>query len=128
MESNEKRSRQSGHGRAVSVLKVKHSFPEIFHLRHGKISPGEEPGPPMTTSWRNWRKEIDRYLMFYARSTAKGLFQGETKCISSTSKHSDSLLNTYSTVEDWRNLGKMNLNEPGRQKLWRKDKYVNNNK
>ena len=47
----------------------------------------------------------------------EGSYQGETKCIPTTS--SDSLFNTHSTVEDWRNLGKMKLNEPGRQKLGR---------
>ena len=30
-----------------------------------------------------------------------------------------SLMHTHSIVGDWRNLGKMNLNEPGRQKLGR---------
>ena len=33
--------------------------------------------------------------------------------------NSDSLLNTHSTVEDCRNLAKMQLNGPGRQKLGR---------
>ena len=36
-----------------------------------------------------------------------------------TGTNSGSLLYTNSTVEDWRNLGKMKLNEPGRQKLGR---------
>ena len=48
----------------------------------------------------------------------KGSYQGETKCIpaSATSKNSDALFDTHSTV-DWRNLGEMKLNELGRQKL-----------
>ena len=32
------------------------------------------------------------------------------------SKNSDSQLTTHPAVADWRNLGKMKLNEPGRQK------------
>ena len=44
---------------------------------------------------------------------------GGKKCIPTESKHSDSLLNTHSNVEDLRNLGGMKLNEPGRQKLGR---------
>ena len=46
-------------------------------------------------------------------------YQGEIKCIPTTSEISDSLLSTHSTVEEWRNLEKMMLNEPGRQKLGR---------
>ena len=42
-------------------------------------------------------------LMFYTQSAAMG-HQGETKCIPTTRKHSDSLFNTHSTVEDGRNL------------------------
>ena len=55
--------------------------------------------------------------MFYGQSTCEGLYQGETKCIPTTSRptNSDSLLNTHSTVEDRRTLGKMKSNEPGRQ-------------
>ena len=58
-------------------------------------------------------------LDFYAQSTTKcHIRQGKTKCIPTPSKNSDSQLNTHSTIEDWRNLGKMKLlNEPGRQKL-----------
>ena len=37
--------------------------------------------------------------MFYAQSTAKGAYQGETKCIAT---HSDSLCMTHFTVEDLR--------------------------
>ena len=51
--------------------------------------------------------------MFYVKSTAKS-YLGETKCIPNTSTNSDSLLNTQSTVEDWRNVGKMKLNETGK--------------
>ena len=39
------------------------------------------------------------------------------QCISTKGTNSDSLLDTHSTVEDWRKLGKMKLIEPGRQKL-----------
>ena len=49
----------------------------------------------------------------------EGSYQGETKRIPTTSNNSDSLLNTQYTVGDWRNLGEMKLNEPGRQKLGR---------
>ena len=42
---------------------------------------------------------------------------GEAKCTPTTSKNSDSLLNTHSTIEEWRNLGKMKMNELGRQKF-----------
>ena len=52
----------------------------------------------------------------------EGSYEGETKCIPTTRAHSDSQLSTHSgisTVEDWRNVGKMKLNEPGRQKLGR---------
>ena len=45
--------------------------------------------------------------------------ESETKCIPTTSKRSDSLRNTLSTVADGRNLEKMKLNEPGRQKIGR---------
>ena len=44
---------------------------------------------------------------------------GETKCIPTTSKNSESLFNTHSTVDDRINLENMKLNEPGRQKLGR---------
>ena len=50
--------------------------------------------------------------MFFAQSTA---------CIPTTSKNFDSLLNTHSIVEDCRHLGKMKLNEPGRQKLGKQE-------
>ena len=50
--------------------------------------------------------------MFYAQSTEKG----ETKCIPTTSKNSDSLFKTNSTVEDNRISEKMKLNELGGQK------------
>ena len=45
--------------------------------------------------------------------------ESETKCIPTTSKRSDSLRNTLSTVDDGRNLEKMKLNEPERQKIGR---------
>ena len=60
-----------------------------------------------------------RYLVLCAQSTAKGHIRATKKCIPTTSTHYDSLLNTHSTVEDWRNLRKMKLNEPERQKLGR---------
>ena len=43
--------------------------------------------------------------MFYAQSTVKGYNQGKRKCIPTTSKKSDSLLNTHSTVEDLEKFG-----------------------
>ena len=49
----------------------------------------------------------------------EGSHHGETKCIPTTTTYSKSQLNTQSTVEYWRNSGKMKLNEPGRQKLGR---------
>ena len=61
--------------------------------------------------------------MFYAQSTAKDHIIGAKQNVAynstTTSKHSDSLLTTRSTVEDWRHVGKVKLNEPGRQKLGR---------
>ena len=47
------------------------------------------------------------------------LHQGETTCISATRTNSDSPLkfNTHSPVENWINLEKIKLNEPGKQKL-----------
>ena len=64
------------------------------------------------------RRKIDGYLMFYAQSTTKGHIRGKQNVfLYTTSKYSDSQLNTHSTVENLRNLGKMKLNEPGRQKL-----------
>ena len=44
-------------------------------------------------------------------------YQGETKCIPTTSKRFDSVLNAHYIVEDSRNVGEMKSNEPGRQKL-----------
>ena len=35
----------------------------------------------------------------------QGSYQGETKCIPTTSKHSDLLLDADSTLEDWKKLG-----------------------
>ena len=46
-----------------------------------------------------------------------GSYPVETKGIPTTSENSDSPFNTHSTVEDWRNWGEMESNEPGRQKL-----------
>ena len=46
-------------------------------------------------------------------------YQGKTKCTLTTSTHSDSLLDTRSTVEDFENLLTVKLNESGRQKLGR---------
>ena len=51
---------------------------------------------------------MDRYLMCYAQSVAKGHYQGETKRVPTTRENYDSPLGTHSTVE---------LNEPGRKKL-----------
>ena len=62
---------------------------------------------------------IDRYLMFYSQSTAKGHIKVKQNVFVPQEKHSDSLLNTHSIVEDWRNFGEMKLNELGRQKLGR---------
>ena len=65
---------------------------------------------------RERTKERDREsdLMFNVQSTAKS-HQGKTKCIPTTCTDSDSLLNTHSTVEDWRNLGKMEVEREGRR-------------
>ena len=35
--------------------------------------------------------------------------QGETKCIPTTNKNYDSLLNTHFTIEDWRQFAKTKL-------------------
>ena len=45
--------------------------------------------------------------MFYAQSIVKGHIRAKQKCIPTTSKNYDSLLNTQATVEDWINLGEM---------------------
>ena len=63
-------------------------------------------------------EEQDREILDDLRPVNReGSYQGETKSIPITSIHFDSLLNTHSTVEGWRNVGKMKLNQPGRQKL-----------
>ena len=41
-------------------------------------------------------------------------YQGETRCIPTTSKHSDSLFSTHDTVQDLTNLETIKLNEQGR--------------
>ena len=65
--------------------------------------------------WDGWI--LDYVLRPVSR---EGSYQGETKCIPTNSNNYDSLLNnTHSTVDDWRNLDKMKLNEPGRQRLAR---------
>ena len=57
---------------------------------------------------------IDRSVLDVLRPVNRERsYQGETKCIPTTSKILIDYLNTYSTVEGWRNLGKMKLNEPG---------------
>ena len=58
--------------------------------------------------------------MLYAQSTAMGYIRAKQYVFPTTSKNSDSLLNTHSIVEDFLKFGKMKLNEPGRQKL---DRY-----
>ena len=66
--------------------------------------------------WQDIDRTIDRYWCFMpSRSTAKG----KTKCIGTTCKNYDPLYMTLSTVEDWRSLGKMKLNESGGQRLGR---------
>ena len=60
---------------------------------------------------------MDRYLMFYVQSPAKGHnIRAKQNCFPTTSKNYDALLNTHFTIED---LEKLKLNEPGRQKLGR---------
>ena len=75
--------------------------------------------------------QTDRYMTDVLRPVNReGPYQGETTCISTiiiissiiiiiatTSTNCGSLFNAHSTVEDWGNLQKMKLNEPGRQKL-----------
>ena len=56
------------------------------------------------------------YVFTLPQVNREGSYQGEPKCIPTTSEKSDSLFNTHSTFEDYRNLGKMKLNEPGRKK------------
>ena len=55
--------------------------------------------------------------MFYAQSNAKGHIRVKQNVFLPQS--SDSILNTHFTVEGWRYLEKMKLNEPGKQKLGR---------
>ena len=57
---------------------------------------------------------LDRYLMFY-----EGSYQGETKCIPTTSKILIHYLKHIPLLKIWRNLENMKLNELGRQKLGR---------
>ena len=45
----------------------------------------------------------------------EGSHQGETKCVPTTSENCDN--NTHPTVQGWRTLGEMKLNELGRQKV-----------
>ena len=60
-------------------------------------------------------------MLFYAQSTAKGHIRAKQSVFLTTSTNPDSLLTTHPTVEDWRNLGKMKLNElEFRQKIGRK--------
>ena len=69
----------------------------------------------------------DRQILNVLRSVNRERsYQGQTKCIPTTSKNSDSLFSTHSTVEGWRHLEKMKLNEQTQQTLrwltfqWRK--------
>ena len=50
---------------------------------------------------------IDRYLMFYAQSASKGHIRKKLNVVVPQVK----ILKTHSTFEDWRNLGKIKLNE-----------------
>ena len=59
-------------------------------------------------------------MLFYAQLIAKGYIREKQNVFLPQVNISDSLLSTYSTVEDKRTLEKMKLNEPGRQKL---DRY-----
>ena len=49
----------------------------------------------------------------FTPSQSRKVISGRSKLYSYHKSNSDSLLNTHSTVEDWRNLEKMKLNEPG---------------
>ena len=63
-------------------------------------------------------KRIHIYILDLLRLVNReGSYQGETKCSPCTSKNSD----THSTVENWRNFGKMKLTEPARQKVGREE-------
>ena len=61
-----------------------------------------------------------RYLMCYAQSTAKGHIRVKQNVFL---PHVNILIHyltcIHSTVHNWRHLGKMRLNEPGRQTLGR---------
>ena len=54
-------------------------------------------------------------IMFHAQSTAKGHIRAKQNVFLLLIHYLGP--NTHSTVEDWRNLGKMKLNELGRQIL-----------
>ena len=64
----------------------------------------------------------DIYLMFHVQSAAKGHIRAKPNvCIPHVQIMIHYLLITHSTFEDWRYLGRMMLNEPGRKKLgWSK--------
>ena len=61
-----------------------------------------------------------RYLVFYAQSNAKGHIRAKLNVfLQQVHILIQYLIHISPSVEGWRNLGKINLNEPGRQKLGR---------
>ena len=72
-------------------------------------------------SWQNSTNKLQTYFILTVLQSVnrERSDQGETQHIPNTNKNFDSLRNTHSIIEDWRNLGKMKLNEPTRQKLGR---------
>ena len=65
------------------------------------------------------RYRIDASAWCFTPSQPRRVISGreKTKCVATTSNNSDSLYMTHSTVENLRSLGKMKLDESGRQKL-----------
>ena len=51
-------------------------------------------------------RHMDRYLMFYAQSAAKGhIREIDTKCVPTTTTNYNSLFNIHYTVEDMKKYG-----------------------
>ena len=61
--------------------------------------------------------KIARYFMFYAQSAMQGHIRVKQNVFLQVKINYDSLFNTHSTGDDWKNVEKMKVNEPGRQKL-----------
>ena len=67
----------------------------------------------MTASvWRFNTRWADGYLMFYAQSSAKGHIRVKQNAfLPQVNMLIHDLIHIPPTIEDWRNLGKMKLNE-----------------